>query len=156
MIIIIKKKLKEEAYSINTQIIPRAGEIWLGEIHNANGNQYLKERPWIIISNDRNNLYSGMVNAIPLTTKRNGKHLPMHVPIRAGEVEGVYRDSVAAVESSMPIEKINFSKKIGAINEKIEYEICDCFAIQIPMLQKWLDKKIQEEVCNYERKRVAV
>lgn len=82
----------------------------------------------------------------------------MHVNIRAGEVEGINQDSVASVESSMPVEKVNLLKKVGNINDDIEYEICNCFAIQIPMLQKWLEKKIKERevVSSYERERIAM
>lgn len=54
-----------------------------------------------------------MITAAPLTTKRNGKNFPTHVTIRAGEVEGIYQDSIISVESTMPVEKINFTKKLG-------------------------------------------
>lgn len=138
--------------------MPKAGEIWLGEARGATGSQYTKIRPWIIISNDKNNYHSGMINAIPITTKRAGRNIPMHVSIRAGEVEGISQDSIASVESSMPVEKVNFVKKVGNINDDIEYEICNCFAIQIPMLQKWLEKKIKERevVRSHERERISV
>lgn len=97
-----------------------------------------------------------MITAAPLTTKRNGKNLPTHVTIRAGEVEGIYQDSIVSVESAMPVEKINFTKKIGTINESVEFQICECFAIQIPFLQKWLEKKIKEREEMYELERAGV
>lgn len=61
-------------------------------------------RPAIIVSNDVGNLYSPVVNVIPLTTssRKLQRNLPMHVHIPA---VGALRDSVAMVEQMRPIPK---------------------------------------------------
>lgn len=135
-------------------ITPRDCEIWLGEAKGAVGSQQAKLRPWLIISNNANNTFSPMLNAIPITTKSK-KNLPVHAMIRAGEVEGIYQDSVISVEGMTSVNKIDFVKKIGVASEDIQDRVCYCVLIQMPMIQRYLNRKIKEG-SYVERQRVAM
>lgn len=46
-----------------------------------------KKRPCVVISNDKNNMFSGSLTLIPLTSQPK-KELPTHVSIESGDVHG--------------------------------------------------------------------
>lgn len=46
-----------------------------------------KKRPCVVISNDKNNMFSGSLTLIPLTSQPK-KELPTHVAIESGDVHG--------------------------------------------------------------------
>lgn len=52
-----------------------------GEVHMG------KKRPCVVISNEKNNLFSGSLTLIPLTSQPK-KELPTHVAVESGDVHG--------------------------------------------------------------------
>ncbi len=63
---------------------PARGEIWLVDFDPTRGHEQAGRRPALIISDDRfNRGRSGLVFAIPLTTRQRG--LPTHVPVNPPE-----------------------------------------------------------------------
>ena len=92
------------------------GEIWLANSISSEKNvQHLKDRPVIIITNDRANQYSPLVNVIPLTSK-DKKGLPVHVNVY--KECGIIEDSIALVEQERPINKESLIRKVGDIDFK--------------------------------------
>lgn len=94
-------------------------------------------RPAIVVSNDRNNTHSPVVNVCPITSsfnKMNNKsHLPIHVPISTNGT-GLKRDSVILCESPCPIDKRNILNKVGHVNSEALIEnLKKALAIQLNM-----------------------
>lgn len=61
---------------------PKRGEIWYIENNNFTGSEAGFTRPAIIVSNEKNNLYSGVIEVVYLTTQKR-KELPTHIKIRS-------------------------------------------------------------------------
>jgi mRNA interferase MazF len=121
----------------------------------AVGSQQAGERPWLVLSNNMNNTYSPMINAIPFTAK-NKKSIPVHVPVHAGEVEGIYKDSILEIEQITSVNKVDFTKKIGYASEDLQYRIFTCMLIQMPFMERCMRKKNRMEVSNFERQGAVV
>lgn len=61
--------------------IIRRGEVWLADLEPTRGREQTGDRPVLIVSADRfNQGRSGLVIAVPFTTRRRG--LPIHVEVR--------------------------------------------------------------------------
>ena len=58
-----------------TQIIKR-GEVWLANLGDSVGSEQSGTRPVLIVSNNKNNIYSTTVTIIPLTSKHNKNNIP--------------------------------------------------------------------------------
>ena len=48
---------------------PRFLEIWMADLGDRGGSVQSGRRPVLIVSNDKNNVYSSVVNVMPMTTK---------------------------------------------------------------------------------------
>jgi len=70
------------------------------ESHIQNG-----KRPCIIISNNKNNLFSPVVTVIPLTTSKSKSQIPTHVLIKKNKDNRLLDHSTALCESVCPVEK---------------------------------------------------
>lgn len=128
------KETTREDFTYNT-IQPKMGDVYWADIPNAIGSQQGNRRPVLIVSNDFANKYSPTVDAIPLTTKKQNKNLPIHVKLKADEVSGLQKDSTALVESRWTLNKDQLLNKIGEIpyNKKIEVGLA--ILIQNPFAQ---------------------
>jgi len=114
--------------------------VWvdLGEVY---GSEQGGTRPALIISNDKNNLHSPIVNIVPISSskyKRDSKaYLPTHVLISPEEsgVTGIKRESVAMCEQARPIDKSRILDKSGHISNKYIIEkLNKCLTIQYNMI----------------------
>lgn len=114
--------------------------VWvdLGEVY---GSEQGGTRPALIISNDKNNLHSPIVNIVPISSskyKRDNKaYLPTHVPISPEEsgVTGINRESVAMCEQAKAIDKSRILDKSGHISNKYIIEkLNKCLTIQYNMI----------------------
>ncbi len=70
-------------------------------------------RPVIIVSNNKANEFSSVIQVIPLTTKEK-KPFPAHIPI---EALGLDRKSIALVEQTMLIDKSTITYYVGRITD---------------------------------------
>lgn len=81
-------------------------------------------RPAIVISNDKNNLHSPVVNVVLISSsgfKRNNKsYLPIHVPISPKDVgvSGLDLESVIICEQPKSIDKSRIKYKRGHIDSQ--------------------------------------
>lgn len=74
-------------------------------------------RPVLIVSNDKANQYSPVINIIPITSKKK-KKLPTHVLLKGC---GVVRQSIILAEQITSINKSQLIRYMGSI-KKTEYE----------------------------------
>lgn len=120
-----------------TKILTARPEIKIGEVYyidfpDRGYGVQAGLRPGIIVSNDTGNLYSPLVNVIPLTTSRHkfAKNLPMHVKIPGN---GILRDSIALVEQMCPVPKSSIqSQRLWVADEETIRRIGLAMHLQYP------------------------
>ena len=114
---------------------PKFLEIWMADLGERSGSLQSGRRPVLIVSNDKNNRYSSVLNVIPMTTKMNKRNLPCHVEIYDYEKFGLNAPSTIMVEQLTVVGKKDLMFRIGKINDdRILMEICDAMAVQFPVL----------------------
>lgn len=114
---------------------PKFLEIWMADLGERSGSLQSGRRPVLIVSNDKNNRYSSVLNVIPMTTKMNKRNLPCHVEIYDYEKFGLNAPSTIMVEQLTVVDKKDLMFRIGKINDdRILMEICDAMAVQFPVL----------------------
>lgn len=114
---------------------PKFLEIWMADLGERNGSLQSGRRPVLVVSNDKNNRYSSVLNVIPMTTKMNKRNLPCHVKIYNYERFGLNAPSTIMVEQLTVIDKNDLLFRVGKIDDdRILLEICDAMAVQFPVL----------------------
>ena len=114
---------------------PKFLEIWMADLGERSGSLQSGRRPVLIVSNDKNNRYSSVLNVIPMTTKMNKRNLPCHVEIHDYEKFGLNAPSTIMVEQLTVVDKKDLMFRVGKINDdRILMEICDAMAVQFPVL----------------------
>jgi len=114
---------------------PKFLEIWMADLGERSGSLQSGRRPVLIVSNDKNNRYSNVLNVIPMTTKMNKRNLPCHVEIYDYEKFGLNAPSTIMVEQLTVVDKKDLMFRIGKINDdRILMDICDAMAVQFPVL----------------------
>lgn len=76
-----------------------------------------KRRPYLIVSNDRQNRNSPVIQAVPLTTKHKRKDLPYHVLVN--------EKSMALTEQVTSIRKDNIQTIEGTITEDAKHKVAE-------------------------------
>lgn len=94
------------------KIQPRRGDIFMADL--VRDPIYRKHglRPVLIVQNDKGNMYSGSIIAVPITSRRK-KLLPTHV--RLDRRHGLKKPSTALCEHIMTIEKRLLLDYMGTI-----------------------------------------
>ena len=114
---------------------PKFLEIWMADLGERSGSLQSGRRPVLIVSNDKNNRYSSVLNVIQMTTKMNKRNLPCHVEIYDYEKFSLNAPSTIMVEQLTVVDKKDLMFRIGKINDdRILMEICDAMAVQFPVL----------------------
>ena len=86
-----------------------------------------------------------MVSALPITSQKLSKDLPVHTLIRAGEVRGLDKDSVVLAESGWTLNKSQLLKKVGVVNEDIMDRVAECLMTQMPSIKRRVQRQIRRE-----------
>ena len=111
------------------------GDIWMAQLPDKDGSVQGGHRPVFVISNNKNNQYSTVINVIPLTSKMFKKNLPCHVKIWDYEKYGLRSPSTILVEQLTTISKENLRFYIGEIDDhEMLLSIYDAMKIQFPIL----------------------
>ena len=95
--------------------IAKCGEIWMAEISGKPGSIQSGHRPVFILSNNKNNKYSTVLNVIPMTTKMNKRNLPCLVEIWDYKRYGLNAPSTLMVEQFTTIEKESLRYYMGEV-----------------------------------------
>ena len=107
----------------------------MADLGERSGSLQSGRRPVLIVSNDKNNRYSSVLNVIPMTTKMNKRNLPCHVEIYDYEKFGLNAPITIMVEQLTVVDKKDLMFRIGKINDdRILMDICDAMAVQFPVL----------------------
>ena len=129
------ERFLSEFESVRPEHEPKFLEIWMADLGEKSGSVQSGRRPVLIVSNDKNNRYSSVVNIMPMTTKINKRNLPCHVELYNYERFGLNAPSTIMVEQLTSIDKSNLLFKIGKIDDnKVLSEICRAMTAQFPVL----------------------
>ena len=114
----------------------KCGEIWMANLPSQDGSIQGGHRPVFVISNDKNNKHSTVINAIPLTTKMNKRNLPCHVEIWDHKKYGLTAPSTLLIEQLTTIQKENLRYYMGEIDDTdVLMCICQAMQSQFPILR---------------------
>lgn len=88
------------------------------ELNYGSGSIQKNRRPYIIVSNERGTTNATIVTVMPLTSKKNKKHLPVHTLLEANSENGLTRYSIILGEQPQTICKNDIIQKLGAVVDK--------------------------------------
>ena len=118
--------------------VPKIGEVRFGYVAESEAKpsvqKYVGIHPYLIISNNVYNKTAGQCEVIPFTTKRTNSHNPVHVDYKAGEVEGLKKDSTLVIEGRDTIRNLQLSEPIGIFTETNWAKAVNAMMIQCPLL----------------------
>lgn len=93
----------------------RRGEIYLAALDPVVGKEIRKTRPAVIVSNDKNNEFSGTVTIVPLTSKKLERIYPFEAFLRRG-TGSLPKNSKAKADQIRTLDKsrlVGFLGKLG-------------------------------------------
>jgi len=110
----------------------------IGEIYwiNFNGQGHLERgiRPGIIVQNNIGNIYSPVIQVVPVTSSKTKTQLPTHVKLAANKY-GLTQDSVVLCENQGAVNKTQIKAYIGVLDEEKMKEVVTACLINTPYLQ---------------------
>ena len=111
----------------------KRGEIYLAALDPVVGKEISKTRPVVIISNDKNNQFSGTVTILPITSQNLEKIYPFEVFLAKGS-GNLPKDSKAKVDQIRTIDKTRVFSQIGRLraNEITEIETAIRIHLELP------------------------
>lgn len=104
------------------ELEPKVGEVWLVDIPNAIGHQQKGIRPFVVTSNNKRNKFSPTIKGITLT-KQIHKKSPVHVLLKKSDCDFLTYDSIVNCEEVTTLNKTQFIKKLGKLNDQQMAEI---------------------------------
>lgn len=97
----------------------RNGDIYMAKLdEDAEGSLQAGLRPVLVVSNDKANRYSPVINIIPITSKMGKKNLPTHVRLKGC---GLVRQSIILAEQITSLNKSQLVRYMGSI-KRTPYE----------------------------------
>ena len=95
----------------------KRGEIYLAALDPVMGREIAKTRPVLIVSNDKNNEFSGTVTILPLTSKNPLIIYPFEVLLSRGTAN-LPKDSKIKADQIRTLDKSRIIKNIGVLDKK--------------------------------------
>jgi mRNA interferase MazF len=100
----------------------RRGEIYLAALDPVVGKETSKTRPVVIVSNDKNNQFSGTVTILPVTSQNLEKIYPFEVLLVKGS-GNLPKDSKVKADQIRTIDKMRVLSQIGRLRASEVAEI---------------------------------
>ena len=95
----------------------KRGEIYLAALDPAPGREIAKTRPVVIVSNNKNNEFSGTVTILPLTSKNLRMIYPFEFFLSRGHAH-LPKDSKVKADQIRTLDKSRMIKSIGVLGKK--------------------------------------
>lgn len=95
----------------------KRGEIYLANLDPVIGREISKMRPVVVISNDKNNEFSGTVTILPITSKNIKKIYPFEVLLAKG-TGNLPKDSKIKADQIRTLDKNRLVKFIGTLEKR--------------------------------------
>jgi len=93
---------------------PKRNEIWLVSLEPVKGKEIGKTRPALVVSNNRNNEFSGTVTVLPITSKIE-KLYPFEIFLSKEEIN-LSKDSKIKANQIRTVDKRRLVKYLAKIN----------------------------------------
>ena len=97
-------------------MIIKRGFIYLAALDPVVGKEIAKTRPVVVISNDKNNEFSGTVTVIPITSKNLRKIYPFEVYLGKG-IGNLPKNSKIKADQIRTLDKSRLVKLIGELGK---------------------------------------
>ena len=111
----------------------RRGQIYLAALDPVVGKEISKTRPVVVVSNDKNNIFSGTVTILPLTSKNLVKIYPFEVFLDQGEAN-LPKNSKVKANQVRTLDKARIVKFIGVLDETKMQEIDKALKIHLDLI----------------------
>ena len=98
------------------------------------------ERPYLVISNNKNNDKSPTINIVSLSKQLKKANYPMHILLEKSKYNGLKKDSVVLVEQIKTIEKIYVKEKVGSLDKD------DIDKLNKAIFIQFIDDKLEAEI----------
>ena len=95
----------------------KRGEIYLAALDPVMGREIAKTRPVVVVSNDKNNEFSGTVTILPITSKNPQLAYPFEVFLAVGTAN-LPKDSKIKADQIRTLDKNRIIKIIGILDKK--------------------------------------
>jgi len=95
----------------------KRGEIYLAALDPVIGREIAKTRPVVVVSNDKNNEFSGTVTILPLTSKNPQTVYPFEIFLSRGSAN-LPKDSKIKADQIRTLDKRRMIKNIGILDKK--------------------------------------
>ena len=92
----------------------KRGEIYLATLDPVVGKEISKTRPVVIVSNDKNNEFSGTVTILPITSKNLKRIYPFEVFMAKG-AGNLPKDSKVKADQIRTLDKARIIRRIGKL-----------------------------------------
>jgi mRNA interferase MazF len=93
----------------------KRGEIYLAALDPALGKEISKTRPVLIISNDKNNTFSGTLTILPISSQHLDRIYPFEVMLPKGS-GNLPKDSKVKADQIRTIDRRRIIRLIGTLN----------------------------------------
>ena len=94
----------------------KRGDICIASLDPVVGKEISKTRPVVIVSNDKNNTYSGTVTILPITSKRLKRIYPFEVLLPKGS-GSLPKDSKVKADQIRTLDKSRIISILGKLDE---------------------------------------
>jgi mRNA interferase MazF len=95
----------------------KRGEVYLASLDPVMGREISKTRPVVIVSNDKNNEFSGTVTILPITSQNIQSVYPFEVFLSKGNAN-LPKDSKVKADQIRTLDKRRLIKNIGSLDVK--------------------------------------
>jgi mRNA interferase MazF len=108
----------------------KRGEIYLAALDPALGRDICKTRPVVVVSNNKNNVFSGTVTVLPISSQNLDKVYPFEVLLTKG-TGNLPKDSKAKADQIRTLDRARIIKQIGALGSIEIKEIEEAIRIHL-------------------------
>jgi mRNA interferase MazF len=111
----------------------RRGEIYVAALDPVVGREISKTRPVVVVSNDKNNQFSGTVTVLPITSRNLKRIYPFEVFVSKGS-GNLPKDSKVKADQIRTLDKARLVKEIGKLDQKEINEIERAMKIHLGLM----------------------
>ena len=95
----------------------KRGGVYLASLNPTIGREIAKTRPVVVISNDKNNAFSGTVTVLPITSQSAKKTYPFEVALPKGSANLPKKSKIKA-DQIRTVDKRRLIKSIGTLTSE--------------------------------------
>ena len=113
----------------------KRGEIYLATLDPVVGKEISKTRPVVVVSNDKNNEFSGTVTILPVTSQNLSKIYPFEVLLPKGSGK-LPKDSKVKADQIRTLDKSRIVARIGKLGKREIQDIERAVKIHLALPQE--------------------